>query len=166
MTHGFSVVQDRKDIREKTFTCLISDLGQFYSIVVYYNIGNKSVKKITFYDSLKIIPFSVDQVSKAFGLEESKLEIDYNLPREKGHVLTEEERAYIRNDVVIMSKAMKYMFNQKLTHMTSASNSIKNYKDLIGKRKFEHYFPKLPYEIDHDLRQAYKGRIYLCKSLI
>ena len=58
---------------------------------MYYNIGNKSVKKITFYDSLKIIPFSVDQVSKAFGLEESKLEIDYNLPREKGHVLTEEE---------------------------------------------------------------------------
>lgn len=83
LKNGYSVVENKKEIRNKTFTCLISDLGQFYSIVVYKTVGNKSSKKITFYDSLKIIPFSVDQVSKAFGLEESKLSIDYNEPREK-----------------------------------------------------------------------------------
>lgn len=74
-----------------------------------------------------------------------------------GHVLTEDEQNYIRNDVVIMSKALNYMFKQKLTKMTSASNSISNYRDIIGKTKFNHYFPKLSYELDHDLRQAYKG---------
>ena len=111
---------------------------------------------------LKLFHFQLTKFQRHLDLKNQNLKLIIIFQERNGHVLTEEERAYIKNDVVIMSKAMKYMFNQKLTHMTSASNSIKNYKDLIGKRKFEHYFPKLPYEIDHDLRQAYKGRIYLC----
>ena len=56
-------------------------MGQFYSITLYYSKGNKKVHKTTFYDSLKIIPFSVAETAKAFKLPISKLELDYNTPR-------------------------------------------------------------------------------------
>lgn len=56
------------------------------------------------------------------------------------------------------------LFNEKLDRMTQGSNALHNYKEIITKRKFEHYFPKLEYEIDKDLRAAYKGRIHLFES--
>ena len=60
-------------------------------------------------------------------------------------------------DVQIMAKALKILFNEKLTRMTRASNALADYKEIITKQKFEHYFPKLDYEIDKDIRQSYKG---------
>ena len=89
LNNGFEHILNKKDKKDKTFTTLISDMGMFYSIEVYFKVGNKTVKKVKFIDSLKIIPFSVDQVAKSFNLEISKLSIDYNKEREKNHELTE-----------------------------------------------------------------------------
>lgn len=156
LTHGFEYV-DKKERRDNTFSTIISDLGMFYSIEVYFKVGNKSVKKVTFIDSLKIIPLSVEDISKAFGLEESKLELDYDKPRELGHILTEEEKDYISHDVIITAKALKELFNSGLTHMTQASNAMHDYKDIIGLNRFNRLFPKLNFDIDEDIRRAYKG---------
>lgn len=120
LKNGFNHVKSKKEAEDKTFTTLISDMGQFYSIEVYFSKGNKKVKKVTFIDSLKIIPFSVKEIAKAFKLEESKGEIDYLQEREIGHILTEEEKDYIKNDVVIVAKALKQLFSEGLTKMTQA----------------------------------------------
>lgn len=157
LTHGFKHVEKKEDIEANTFTTLISDMGQFYSITLYYSKGNKKVHKTTFYDSLKIIPFSVDETAKAFNLPISKLKIDYKKERYRGWKLTEEEKAYIRNDVQIMAKALKILFDENLTRMTRASNALADYKDIITKSKFLHYFPTLDYDVDKDLRKSYKG---------
>ena len=85
------------------------------------------------------------------------------MPRPKGtesvtcHKWTDEEKAYIKNDVLIMAKALKITFEQNLTKMTRASCAINDYKEIITKNKFNHYFPKLDYEVDKDLRKSYKG---------
>lgn len=97
--------------------------------------------KTTFIDSLKIINFSVDNIAKTFGLPISKLKLDYNKPREIGHILSQEEKEYIKNDVLIVAKALSELFKEGLTKMTSASNSIHNYKELITINRFKHYFP-------------------------
>lgn len=157
LTHGFMHVSKKEDIKENTFTTLISDMGQFYSICIYFSVGNKKVKKVTFYDSLKIIPFSVEAIAKSFNLEISKLTIDYNMPREKGHILTKEEIEYIKNDVLIVAKALKVLFSEGLTRMTEGSNALSDFKEIITKSKFSHYFPNLDYDVDKDLRKAYKG---------
>ena len=157
LTHGFKWVEKKEDIKENTFTTLISDMGQFYTICIYFEKGNKTVKKVTFIDSLKIIPFSVEQIAKSFNLEISKLKIDYNKPRRKGHILTQKEKEYIKNDVLIVAKALKTLFDEDLTKMTQGSNALNNYKEIIGKNMFSHLFPKLDYDIDKDLRKAYKG---------
>lgn len=157
LTHGFTHVTKKEDIKENTFTTLISDMGQFYSIVLYYEKGNKTVHKTTFLDSLKIIPFSVEETAKCYDLPISKLSIDYKQVREKGHILTKEEQEYIKNDVLIMSKALNIIFKDNLTKMTRASNALADYKEIMTVSKFNHYFPELEFEVDKDIRQSYKG---------
>lgn len=157
LTHGFSHVQNKEDIKENTFTTLISDMGQFYQITLYFEKKNKKVHKVTFYDSLKIIPFSVEQIAKSFNLKISKLEIDYKKERPKGHILTLEEKDYIKNDVLIVAEALKVIFSEDLTKMTQGSNALNDYKKILTKSKFLHYFPPLEYNVDKDIRKAYKG---------
>lgn len=161
LKNGFEYIKDKKDKRDKTFTTLISDMGMFYTIEVYFSVKSKGKKliKATFIDSLKIIPFSVSVIAKSFGLPISKLELDYNKHRELGHKLTEEEKDYIKNDVKIVAMALKVLFDEGLTHITSASNALNNFKEFYKGDKFDKLFPKIPYEIDKDLRDhgAYKG---------
>lgn len=157
LNNGFTHVEKKKDKKDKTFSTLISDMGMFYEIEVYFKVGNKRVKKVTFIDSLKIIPFSVNDIAKAFGLPISKLRIDYNRPREKDHILTTNEIKYISNDVKIVAMALDVLFKEDLTRMTSASNSLYDFKEMTGKNRFDNLFPNIPYEIDEDLRPAYRG---------
>lgn len=115
---GFIYVKDRKEAKDKTFTTLISNFGVFYQITIYFKKNGHHTKKVTIIDSLKIIPFSVSQIAKAFGLAESKLEIDYMKERSKNHRLTPEEKEYIKNDVVIVAKALNVIFSEGLNKMT------------------------------------------------
>lgn len=120
LTLGFKHVQTKEEIDDKTFTSIISDLGMFYELKIYFkkDRNKKKTVKVTIYDSLKIIPFSVKDIAKAFNLKESKLTLDYLAKREEGHELTKEEKEYITNDVVIVAKALKVIFDEKLTKMT------------------------------------------------
>lgn len=141
----------------KTFDTLISDTGAWYSITVIFDKKNKKYKKVTFYDSLKKLPFKVSTISKAFNLDDEKLEIDYKAYRAPDHELTDEERAYIVNDCRIVAAALKIQFSKGLTKMTNASDALNGYKEIIDKKNFERWFPILPIDLDSDIRRAYKG---------
>ena len=156
LENGYTCIKDKKERQDKTFTTLISDTGQFYSIEIFFETKNpKHSNKVTIYDSLKILNFSVEQIAKDFNLPIRKLEIDYKEIREKGHILTSEEIDYIRNDVEIMARALKIMFDENLTKMTIGSDALANYKEI--NKNFNKYFPLLPYEIDKDISKCYKG---------
>ena len=155
MTHGFEYVESQEK-RNNTFSTLISDMGLFYSIEVYFEVGKKT-KKVTFIDSLKIINQTVESMPKTFKIPEKKLEIDYNLPREKGHILTSEEVEYVKNDVVIVAKALKYLFDMGLTKMTAGSNALSEYKEITRLNRFRSLYKPLNYDIDKDIRRAYRG---------
>lgn len=154
--NGFKHIKDRKDKQDKTFTTLITDRGQFYSITVYFKISGHHTNKVEFFDSLKIFPnFSVEKMAEAFHLPISKLEIDYKKYRGVNHRLTPTEIAYIRNDVEIVARALKEMFIRGLTKMTIASNAMNNFKEhFIGFRK---KFPQLTMDVDAEIRQSYRG---------
>ena len=153
--HGFKHVTDRKDEKTKTFTTLISDTGQFYSIKVIFEKKGKKTKYIKIFDSLKILPFSVEEIAKGFNLPISKLEIDYTAYRPVNHILTQIEIDYIKNDVVIVAMALDVLFSQNLTKMTQGSNALFDYKQTITEKRFEKLFPVPDY--DKDIRQSYKG---------
>ena len=153
--NGFTHIKDKKEKADKTFTTLISGMGAFYSMEIYFKVGNKKVNKVTIYDSLKILNFSVDQIAKDFNLPIRKLELDYTAKREIGHVLTEHEKDYITNDVEIMARALEIMFTAGLTKMTIGSDALHNYKQI--NTNFKKYFPVLPFDIDKDIRKSYRG---------
>lgn len=155
LKNGYELIEDKKDKRDNTFTCLISDTGQFYSIEIYFTVKKKKVNKVTIYDSLKLLNFSVDKIAKAFDLPIRKLKLDYKAYREVGHILTKEEVDYIRNDVEIMARALKFLFDEGLNKMTIGACALDNYKKKC--KYFNKYFPVLPYEIDQDIRKSYKG---------
>lgn len=153
--NGFKFVDDRRDLEKNTFTTLISDKGQFYSMEICFERKGKEKNCLTIYDSLKILPFSVAAIAKGFNLPISKLEIDYHETREKGHELTVEEIDYLRNDVEIMARALHILFEQGLTKMTQGSNALFDYKRTVGTKNFSKWFPIPDY--DSDIRQSYKG---------
>lgn len=156
LSHGFTHIEDKKQRADNTFTTLITDMGQFYSIEVYFEVKNsRKVNKVKFLDSLKILNFSVDQIAKDFNLPIRKLSIDYKAKREVGHLLTDEEVSYIRNDVEIMARALEIMFDEGLTKMTIGSDALADFKNMCP--NFKKLFPVLPNEIDKDIRASYKG---------
>lgn len=155
LKNGYEYIKDKKEKRDKTFTCLINEMGAFYSMEIFFKVTKNKVNKVTIFDSLKILNFSVEKIAKDFDLPIRKLDLDYNKKREIGHELTRHEIDYIRNDVEIMARALKICFDMGLTKMTIASDALHNYKEL--NKNFLSYFPALDYEVDENIRRSYKG---------
>lgn len=154
---GFDWIENPSDRDTGTFTTLITDMGQFYSLTIYFRVSpnRKQVKRVVIKDSLKILNFSVDKIAKDFQLPIRKLELDYDTKREVGHQLTKHEIDYIRNDVEIMSRALNIVFEQGLNKITIGADALSSFKDM--KKDFYHDFPNLPLEIDDRIRHSYKG---------
>lgn len=163
LNHGF---KHSKKPQENEFSTLISRMGQFYSIEIVYKRRKKGVNKVIIYDSLKKLPFSVTNIAKAFHLEMSKLEIDYNEYRAIGHELTQEEIDYIHNDVCIVAQALAVQLDQGLIKMTNGADALNYFKELIGKKKYRQLFPVLDLEMDSSIRLAYRGGWTYCNRRI
>lgn len=164
LEHGFEYISDKKDRRDLTFTTLITDMGQFYCIEIYFKVTNHHSNKVKILDSLKIFPgFSVERVAEGFDLPIRKLEIDYKLKRPEGWKLTQQEIDYIRNDVEIMARALHIMFEQGLTKMTIAGDAFANYKEFVP--GFRKRFPILPKAVDADIRLSYRGGFTYCNDI-
>lgn len=153
--NGYRHITDDDKTESKTFTTLISDKGQFFTMKVYFEVKGHHTNYVEFYDSMKIIPFSVERVAKSFNLPIEKLEIDYKANRPIGYQLTPEEVKYLKHDCTIMALALRVLFSQSLDRMTQASNALKDFKETLPDWKFKQYFPTPDY--DADIRQSYKG---------
>ena len=147
----------------RTFNTLISDMNQFYEIEIVFK-GGKNGNKIKLHDSAKVIPLRIEQMPKAFGIEIEKLEIDYNKKRPVGYQLTAEEREYLRHDVTIAARALRYFIDQGLYGMTIGSIALKSFKK-TGKieKNWQNLFP-MDLELDSEIRQAYKGAFTYVKD--
>lgn len=149
--------------RTRQFTCMVSRLGQWYSITmrIWHKASKKSVL-VTIWDSLKLLPLSVKDVAKAFNLDEGKGTLDYETWRPEGHKLTDEEIDYIRRDVQIMAKALKIcVIDEGMDKMTIGGNAMASWKKGMGKN-WRCIIPKLGNMCDTQIRQAYRGGFTYC----
>lgn len=154
-TNGFSWVREKKDRQKCSYMTLISSMGQFYAIDIYFAKKSRSWQRVRILDSLKILPLPVRELPEAFGLDIEKLEIEYNGPREYGHALSELELHYLRNDCEIVARSLEHMFKMGLTKMTLAGDALASYQEIVGKTAYERWFPEPEY--DSDVRQSYRG---------
>ena len=158
--NGWTWIEDRKEAKNNTYTTIISDSNQVYMLTLYFEAG----VKVVIYDSLKIIPLSVAQMAKAYGLDEGKGTLDYTAYREVGHELTNEEKEYIRLDVQIVAKVIKTFLEGKLTKMTAGSNALYDYKQMLGGyKKFRRIYSIIDKDVDDFIRRAYRGGFTYCK---
>jgi hypothetical protein len=156
-THGFEYVEDRRDLYAKSFTALISDMGNIYSIRIVFEKKNKHVNAVNIYDSNKVIPLPVRKIPEAFGLPILKGDIDYDAHNGKHEPPTQEELKYLQHDVKIVAMALQWFVTQGFDKMTIGSNALLDYKNVVTSKKFKQWFPPPDFETDQMLRKAYKG---------
>lgn len=148
-------VFDQSERKTKTFTTIINDKGLYYQIEVIFQRGGKTVNKVVFEDSKKLVDMSVKEIAKTFNMPYQKLEIDYKKDRPIGYEITEEEKEYIKHDVLIVATAVEFFYQNNLTKMTIGSCAMEDYISILGKKNFKRFFPVLPQ--DRDMRQSYRG---------
>lgn len=151
--HAYAHIAGNSALKPGHFRIMMSDMGKLYSIVVYWQTGMKT----EFRDSLKKLPMSVKEVGKAFQLADQKGELDYKKYRPPGHIITEEEKEYLRKDVQIIASAMAIQLNQGLTRLTIGSDALREYKEIVSTNEFRSQFPVMSLVMDSEMRQAYRG---------
>lgn len=150
-----------KDLKANEVIYMISDMGQWYTITFKYH-GHI----ITLRDSLKLLPFSVKKIGKDFKTKHQKLEMEYTGYRFAGCEITDEEKEYIRNDVLVMKEALNIMFGEGHTKLTIGSCCLQEYKKILGKYDWQTLFPRIdniyldPKEYGVDNADAYIRKSY------
>lgn len=162
---------DEKEMKNNTFKYSISDKGMWYTITI-----KKNNHIIQLRDSLKLLPFSVKRIGESFKTKHKKLEMEYTGFRYAGCTITDEEKKYIANDVLVVKEALEFMYNEGHDKLTIGSCCLSEYKKIVGKKAYDQMFPNM-YEISIDknlfgedsagnwLRHSYKGGwCYLVKG--
>lgn len=153
--------ESNRNMKVKTVKYLISDMGQWYTLTFKPN----SNLIIELRDSVKLLPMSVAQLAKSFDTSVKKLEIEYSGKRKAGENITDEEKEYIKNDVIIVKEVLEYMFNNEHNKLTIGSCCMNEFKNMTSRQEFDQIFPRLDtiYSIDPSLnadqycRFAYRG---------
>lgn len=165
-----------KEMLNNTFKYSISDKGMWYSIVI--KVKNHFIE---IRDSLKLLPFSVKRIGESFGTKHKKLDMEYVGIRYSGCTITDSEKEYISNDVLVVKEALEIMFNQGHNKLTIGSCCLEEYKNICKTStknilEYNEMFPDI-YEINLDkqlhkyenvgewIRKSYRGGwCYLVKG--
>lgn len=127
-----------KDMRNNTFKYVISDMGQWYSITIKVKGYTIEIR-----DSLKLLPFSVRKIGKSFGTKHKKLDMEYVGFRYAGCEITDEEKKYIANDVLVVKEALEIMFKEGHNKLTIGSCCLEEFKRTYDSRDYKSLFPDL-----------------------
>lgn len=157
-----------KDMRPGTFSLCVSDLGQWYFI--RFKNGKYLIE---IRDSLKLLPFSLAQIGKAFDTKHKKLSMKYEGERFAGCEITREEMEYIKNDVLVLSEALAIMFAEGHNKLTIGACCLSEFNAGFSPSDRAALFPDLTkIELDPEqygaenadqyIRRAYKGGWCYC----
>lgn len=152
-----------KEMPSKSFKYSISDMGQWYTITI-----KKGDKIIELRDSLKLLPFSVRKIGESFGTKHKKLDMEYEGYRYAGCEITDKEKEYIANDVLVVKEALEIMFREGHSKLTIGSCCLAEFKATKHHDEYERLFPdltKFPLDAeqygsenaDKYIRRSYKG---------
>lgn len=151
-----------KDMKPNTFKYVISDMGQWYYILIKTRNNYIHIR-----DSLKLLPFSVKNIGMSFATKHKKLDMEYKGFRYPGCVITDEEKEYIKNDVLVVKEALEIMFEQGHNKLTIGSCCLAEYKYIMNQfgKVYESLFPDL-FEIliDKEIYGAETADEYIRKS--
>lgn len=153
----------RKDLKSNEFIYSISSKGMWYSITL-----KNGVNYIELRDSLKLIPTNVKRMGESFKTKHRKSSIEYTGYRCAGQNITDEEKTYISNDVLVVKEVLEIMYEQGHTSLTIGSCCLQEYKAVSPFYDYDQSLPNL-YDIPIDketfgtdtagayIRRSYRG---------
>lgn len=162
---------EEKHMQNNTFKYSISDKGQWYTIIIKINNHIIEIR-----DSLKLLPFSVKRIGESFGTKHKKLEMEYTGFRYAGCEITDDEKHYIANDVLVVKEALEIMFTEGHNKLTIGSCCLEEFKNITGEYDYKMFYPDMiNIELDTNvhkypnadawIRKSYKGGwCYLVKG--
>lgn len=131
--------KDKKErLAHKEFECVISDMGQWYTITIVRGRSHLTIK-----DSLKLLPASLRKIGEDLHTKHQKLEMEYKGLRKPYCNITLQEKEYIKNDVLVLKEALELMFQAGNDKLTIGACCLSQYKKSISKKRFESLFPDL-----------------------
>lgn len=165
-----------KFMENNSFKYSISDKGMWYTIIIKVNNHFIEIR-----DSLKLLPFSVRRIGDNFGTKHKKLDMEYTGFRYAGCEITDSEKEYIANDVLVVKEALEIMFNEGHDKLTIGSCCLEEYKEICKKSvknqlEYKEMFPDVynvsinPTEYTYEnagdyIRKSYRGGwCYLVKG--
>lgn len=165
-----------KFMENNSFKYSISDKGMWYTIIIKVNNHFIEIR-----DSLKLLPFSVERIGDNFGTKHKKLDMEYTGFRYAGCEITDSEKEYIANDVLVVKEALEIMFNEGHDKLTIGSCCLEEYKEICKKSvknqlEYKEMFPDVynvsinPIEYTYEnagdyIRKSYRGGwCYLVKG--
>ena len=162
---------EEKYMKNKSFKYSISDKGMWYTIIIKVNNHFIEIR-----DSLKLLPFSVEKIGKSFGTKHKKLNMEYEGFRYAGCTISDEDKKYISNDVLVVKEALEILFNEGHNKLTIGSCCLEEFKKTMDKEDYNTFFPNV-YDITIDsskhkytnagewIRKSYRGGwCYLVKG--
>ncbi len=151
------VYAEKQNMRAKTFNSIIDESGSIYMIRV--QITDTCI--VNFKCSYKLFPKSIEDIGEMVGVK--KLKDTHNYEEIKNfqsiEELTEEEKNYIFNDVIIMCRLITYLDNVGINAITMSSSAYKNWrmdKYWLCKKQF---IKDENDEINDIIRKSYRGGI-------
>lgn len=126
------------EMPNNTYRYSISSMGAWYSITI-----KTKGKKIEIRDSLKLLPFSVKKIGKSFGTKHKKLDMEYTGFRYAGCEITDEEKQYIANDVLVVKEALEIMFAEGHNKLTIGACCLSEFKKKYGSDDYDCLFPDM-----------------------
>lgn len=151
------------EMKNSQMSYLISDVGQWYKID-FKTHGHV----IELRDSLKLIPLSVKELGKAFKTKHQKLDMEYAGERYAGCTITDEEKQYIANDVLVVKEALEQMFLEGHNSLTIGSCCWKEFKNGMHEwinGSFDETFPNLyEFHLDPKVYGSENADEYIRKS--
>lgn len=165
-----------KFMKNNSFKYSISDKGMWYTIIIKVNNHFIEIR-----DSLKLLPFSVKRIGDNFGTKHKKLDMEYTGFRYAGCEISDSEKEYIANDVLVVKEALEIMFNEGHDKLTIGSCCLEEYKEICKKSlknqlEYKEMFPDVynvsinPIEYTYEnagdyIRKSYRGGwCYLVKG--
>lgn len=147
-----------------SFKYMIAEQGQWYSITIRTPKGYI----IELRDSYKLLPFSVEDIGNGFKTKHRKLEMEYVGYRYAGCEITQEEKEYIANDVLVVKEALEIMYDEGHNKLTIGACCLQEFKNTYDEDVYNQLFPKLDtFMLDEEkygspnaekyIRKSYKG---------
>lgn len=148
-----------KDMKNHELKYSISDRGQWYSIT-FKERGHL----IEIRDSLKLLPFSVREIGNSFKTKHHKLDMEYTGFRFAGCEITDEEKEYIANDVLVVKEALETMYEQNHKKLTIGACCLAEFKTLCF-GEWDKLFPDLvSFKLDPEIYTYDNADAYIRKS--